>query len=119
MSSPAIHFAGADAQILVLICPPQFTGAAADNAIAAANRYLPDREDTGIVLDFTDTAMIGSVGIASMLQIRELCASRDVPLVLAGLSPQLHDFLTMLRLAQHFRTAPTLEDAIADATAEA
>jgi anti-anti-sigma regulatory factor len=115
MPFSSIHFAGPDAQVLVLVCQSQIVGSAADELYSAATRHIPDRDDLGIVLDFTDTLQISSVAIAGMLQLQKLCKGRDAPLVLTGLSPDLLQFLTMLQLAKHFTIEPTLGEAVARA----
>lgn len=99
----------------MLACETQIVGACAEELFSTASRRIPDRDDLGVVLDFTDTIHISSVAIAGMLQLHKLCKGRGVPLVLAGLSPDLTQFLTMLQLASHFAIEPTLDQAIARA----
>lgn len=115
MSSPTIHFAGPDAQVLVVACEPHFTEDSGAEVYDTANRHLPDREGACLVLDFTDTVQINSMGLTKLLSIRKLCDDRGAAFVLAGLGQTLVDFLSMLKMLQLFNCAETLDEAIARA----
>jgi len=115
MPSPTIHFAGPDAQVLVLTCDPHFTDPAAAELHALACRHLPDRDDSGIVLDFSETVQLYSMGITAILRIRSFCQERGVPLVLAGLAPNLIEFFAMIQVQHLFNIESSLDEAIARA----
>ena len=79
MDRPEITFAGELDQVLVVAAPAALDHAAADPLRQAVSDNLPDREDACVILDLQEVELITSIGIAALLEIRELCADRRAP----------------------------------------
>ncbi len=105
------HF-GQDGAVLVVAAPPQIGHDTAEPLVEHVRTHLPNREGAGVVLDLFGVALISSIGIASLLQIRELCADRGAPLVLARVPEAQQRFMRMLKLDRKFEFAPSVEEAV-------
>ena len=106
------HLEGQDGDILVVHVPAHLDHSTADELTASVLHALPRRDGAGVVLDFSDVALVTSIGIAAMLQIREACADQSAALLLAGVPEQQMRFFEMLHLNSKFTCVPTVADAI-------
>lgn len=103
---------GQDDEVLIVRAPGVVNHANADLLRETVRNRLPDRDDAAVVLDFTEVELITSIGIAALLQIKELCDDVHAPMVLAGVTGPVATMLRLLKLGDHFANARTLEDAL-------
>jgi Ca-activated chloride channel homolog len=67
-----------------------------------------------IVINFSETELINSIGISILLGVIEAVNDAHGTLVLAGLSPSNRELFEMLGLASHVRIAGSEEAALSD-----
>lgn len=111
MQTPAHQLAGRDGETLVVACPPELIHDSGEQVRRVVARHLPNRDDARCVLDMSRVGLISSIGITALLMIHELCADRNVPLVLAALPERQRQFLRMLKLEDKFVFAPSIDAA--------
>lgn len=109
----ACQLDGPDGAILVVTMPVLLDHDSAETLLDAIHGKLPQRDDAAAVLDMTEIRMISSIGIAALLQVRELCQDRGAGLVLASVPEQQLEFLRLLRLDRTFEVVASVADAIA------
>lgn len=110
------ELSGHDGEVLVVRLPRDLTHESAESLRQTVARRLPNREDAGVVLAMAAVELISSIGIAALLQVRELCEDRRAPLILAAMPDRQVGFLRMLKLDRKFAFAPTVDDAVAQAS---
>ncbi|MCA9294146.1 MAG: STAS domain-containing protein [Phycisphaerales bacterium] len=111
---PNTRLAGSLEQVLVVEAPEALDHTAAGPMRQAVEQDLADRDDAAVVLDLSQVELITSIGIAALLEIREFCADRDAPLVLAGLGDEPRSMLALLRLEGKFQYAASVDEAVGD-----
>lgn len=93
--------------------PPALDHDSAGVLLDTIHAHLPNRDDAALVLDMAEIEMISSIGIAALLQVRELCLDRGTGLRLASVPDRQLEFLKLLRLDRSFEVTPSVADAIA------
>lgn len=104
--------AGRDGAVLLISVPAHISHETAEPLVDHVRSHLPNREGAGVVLDLTRVVLISSIGVAALLQIREHCADRAAPLVLASVPESQMVFMRMLKLDRKFEYASSAEDAV-------
>ena len=106
------HLAGASGVVLVVSVPADVNHITADKLRASVEARLPHHDEAGVVLEMSSVSLITSVGVASLLQIQDICHERGVRCCLAGLSGEALHFLEMLRLEDKFDRRDDLAGAL-------
>lgn len=104
---------GRDGGVLLVTVPERVSHESAEGLVECVRRHLPARDDAGLVLDMGEVVLISSIGVAALLQVRELCVDRTAPVCLARLPAAQMAFMRMLKLDRKFEYAPTVDDAVA------
>jgi anti-sigma B factor antagonist len=65
----------------------------------------------GIILDFSDTKFIDSIGLGSLVSILKQTTQNDIKIVLCSLSPQVRQIFELTRLYRLFDIFDSIEDA--------
>jgi len=65
----------------------------------------------GLVVDFSATRFIDSVGLGALVSLLKSCSQRRVPIALAALSPQVRQIFELTRLYRLFDIYDTPEQA--------
>ncbi|NOY82768.1 MAG: STAS domain-containing protein [Kiritimatiellaeota bacterium] len=68
-------------------------------------------EAVGIVLDFSRTRFVDSVGLGTLVNLLKSASQRETPLALAGLTPQVRQIFELTRLYRLFDIFETVEQA--------
>jgi len=105
---------GPNARALVVQVPGVLNHENADALFECAERWLPNRDDAAAVLDFAGVTLISTIGIASLLQIEDLCRQRSAGFAIACVPPRQVSLFKMLHLGHRFRTYATVEDALVE-----
>lgn len=103
---------GRDDEALIVRAPDVVNHTNADLLRETVRNRLPDRDDAAVILDFSDVELITSIGIAALLQIKEICDDARAPMVLVGVTGPVANMLRLLKLADHFLRVRTIEDAV-------
>ncbi len=103
---------GDSGAVLVIRLPHELSHETADDIRSQVMTRLPEHDDAALILDATELRLVTSIGVAALLQIQEMCNDRGAPFVIAALSEQQQEFLTLLRLDSRFNTAPTVDEAL-------
>lgn len=106
-----------DDRIPVLALTGRFDGFGAARFDEAAQRL--DRESPFWVIDLAGVAYVSSVGVSALVAAEQSLRARGGGLILAGLTPFVHQVLEVTRLAGWLRIATTRSDAIAVARTQA
>lgn len=112
MASPQVTTAGSDDQVVVVRAPAQLTQDTAHDLRLLIAGHLPNRDDGGLVIDMAEVLLVSSVGITSLLEVRELCDDRRIGLRLCGLIEPIEQLLHMLRLTEKFICAADVDEAV-------
>ena len=107
------HLAGSSGAVLVVTAPADLNHVTADKLRASVEARLPAHDEAGVVLEASSVSLITSVGVAALLQVLDICRSRNARFCIAGLSGEALHFLEMLRLEDKFEQRDNLDDAIA------
>jgi len=65
----------------------------------------------GIIIDFSETKFIDSIGLGALVSILKQTTQNDIKIVLCALSPQVRQIFELTRLYRLFDIFDTLEDA--------
>jgi len=103
---------GRDGAVLLVRVPAHISHETAEPLVDMVRSHLPNREGACCVLDLAEVVLISSIGVAALLQIREHCADRAAPLVLAAVPGTQMAFMRMLKIERKFEYAPTTDDAV-------
>ena len=72
---------------------------------------LLENGGAGIVIDFSNTKFIDSIGLGALVSILKLTSQKDMKIVLCSLSPQVRQIFELTRLYRLFDIFDTVEDA--------
>jgi anti-anti-sigma factor len=103
---------GADGRAVILTAPAVLNHQNADALTAAAERWLPNRDDAAAILDLSAVTLISTIGIAALLQIEDLCRRRGAGFALAAVPERQRELLRMLHLVDRFRAFDSVEEAV-------
>lgn len=70
-----------------------------------------DFQESGLLLDFTDTKFVDSIGLGALVSILKQSAQRRKRVVLANLSQQVRQIFELTRLYRLFEIFPTVDEA--------
>lgn len=107
--------AGRDGAVLLVSVPAHISHETAEPLVDHVRSHLPNRDGAGVVLDLHEVVLISSIGVAALLQVRELCADRGAPLVLARVPAAQASFMRMLKIDRKFEFAATTDEAVMQA----
>jgi len=97
---------------IVLKAEERFDSGNADAFKAEAAREFEDGA-TVLVVDFSETRFIGSVGLGCLVSLLKRAAQCGAKVALCSLSPQVREIFEMTRLHRLFDIFESKEDAVA------
>ena len=96
----------------VIRVPSSLSHEAADTLKRTAERCFASYEVRRLVLDLTLVEVVTSIGVTSLLEVRQLANDHGAELVLAGLPERHRSFFTLLRVEPLFRFVQSVESAL-------
>lgn len=72
---------------------------------------LLEQGGAGIIIDFSNTKFIDSIGLGALVSILKLTTQNDMKIVLCSLSPQVRQIFELTRLYRLFDIFDNVEDA--------
>lgn len=116
MTALPVDTAGDDERTHIVRVPSQLTHVSAADLKRSVEQIVALKEADRIVLDLTLVEVVTSIGVTSLLEVRQIADDADAALVLAGLSPEHYKFFTLLRVDRLFAFSGSVEDAVAGAS---
>ena len=71
-----------------------------------------EKSDVDLILDFSNTKFIDSIGLGTLVSILKQTAQKNVKVVLTSLSPQVRQIFELTRLYRLFDIVDSVDDAI-------
>jgi len=102
VSTLPVDAVGDDGRTQIVRVPGQLSHVAAVDLIQTVGALFALHDVSRIVLDLTLVEVVTSIGVTSLLEIRQLAADHSAELILAGLSDQHRSFFTILRVDHLF-----------------
>ena len=69
------------------------------------------KKEGGLIINFTNTKFIDSMGLGSLVSILKSTTQNDVKLTLCALTPQVKEIFELTRLYRLFEISENLDDA--------
>lgn len=104
--------AGSADQILVFELPEQLVDDTIEPVQTAVRAALPQSDGAALVLDAANLALLNSLGITALLQIQDLCRTRQAGMAIAALPQSTRTLLSQLRLDKRFDLYGTVDEAV-------
>jgi len=98
-----------DERTRLITLPERLDSASVDSLKVEAQAAL--EETRGIVLDFSRTRFVDSVGLGTLVNLLKSATQQGVGLSLAGLTPQVRQIFELTRLYRLFDIFETVEQA--------
>ena len=96
----------------VVRVPSRLTHESAFSLKRTVEQCFSNHEISTMVLDMSLVEVVTSIGITSLLEVKQASDDAGASLVLAGLASQHMTFFTLLRVDRLFQFAPTVEEAV-------
>lgn len=96
----------------VIRVPSKLSHESAEALRRTAEQRFAHHDVEILVLDLALVEVVTSIGVTSLLEIKQLADDNEATLVLAGLPERHRDFFQLLRVDQLFQFAPSVESAI-------
>lgn len=110
------QLAGPDSTVLIVHMPGRVTDEHVGPIREEVRSRLPRVQGAGLILDFSGTELINSIGITCLLSIEEECRARGVRVVLAMLPATVVSFLRQLKLTGRFQLCASVDEAVSQLT---
>ena len=82
-----------------------------DNFKALTKQIIEDPELTGIIIDFSQTKFIDSIGLGALVSVLKTTAQLSIKIALCKLSPQVRQIFELTRLYRLFDIFEKTEEA--------
>jgi len=99
------------APIKVVLVPERLDAASVEEFRGVCARILDEEGVRGLVLDFSETNFVDSVGLGYLVSLLKTCNQRGIGLALAAFTPQVRQIFDLTRLYRLFEIFETTAQA--------
>lgn len=97
--------------IKTVFVPERLDAASVQDFREACSQALAGDDVHGLVLDFSETKFVDSIGLGALVSLLKTCNRQNIGLALATFTPQVRQIFDLTRLYRLFEIFETVEQA--------